>query len=79
MNLLAHITPPDRAAWRKGFDADAENRRNAGLTLLQLWNDADGTGVTALFEVNDRGKAQAWVDRESATGPEISARFMTNA
>ena len=79
MQMLIHLTPPDRDAWRKDFDGDYEDRMNAGLTQLQLWNDADGTGVTALFEVNDRAKAQGWLDRESATGPAIDARFLRTA
>ncbi|WP_308916073.1 DUF3303 domain-containing protein [Jannaschia sp. LMIT008] len=79
MQLLLHLTPADRDAWRADFDRNAENRMNAGLTLLQLWHDADGTGVTALFEANDRAKAQAWIDREAATGPAIDARFLRTA
>ncbi|UWQ21700.1 DUF3303 family protein [Jannaschia sp. W003] len=79
MNLLLHLTPPAYDAWKAGFDADTEKRMNAGLTLLQLWRDADSGGVTALFEVNDRAKAEAWLEVENATGPALAARFMRRA
>jgi hypothetical protein len=79
MQLLVHLTPPDYDAWKADFDANAEARMQAGLTLLQLWREAGGAGVTALFEANDRKRAQAWVERESATGPALDARFLETA
>ena len=80
MNLLLHLTPaPDYDAWKRDFDSRAEDRMNAGLTLYQLWRDADGPGVTALFEVNDRKRAQAWVDAMRATDGPVDARFMRTA
>ncbi|WP_371156325.1 DUF3303 family protein [Jannaschia sp. 2305UL9-9] len=79
MNLLIHLVPADYDAWKQDLDATAEQRMQAGMTLLQLWRQADGPGVTALFEVNDRKKAQAWLDRESATGPDLDARFLRTA
>ena len=79
MNLITHYTPADAAAWRKDFDAHAETRMRAGLTLLQLWRDVDGTGMTALFEVNDRDKAQAWLDAEKQTDGPVEGRFVANA
>ncbi|MCK0168166.1 hypothetical protein MWU52_11430 [Jannaschia sp. S6380] len=79
MNLLTHHTPASYDAWKADFDAHTETRMNAGLTLLQLWRDIDGPGVTALYEVNDRGKAEGWLDREAATDGPIDARFMRTA
>jgi hypothetical protein len=79
MQLLIHLTPGDYDAWKRDFDANAETRMQAGLTLMQLWRAASGGEVTALFEVNDRGRAKDWVDRESATGPAIEARFLKTA
>ncbi|WP_179378219.1 DUF3303 family protein [Jannaschia marina] len=79
MNLLTHQTPDDYDAWKAEFDADAETRMTAGLTLLQLWRDADGPGVTALYEVNDRAKAQRWLDAEAQTGGPLDGRFMRTA
>ncbi|SFJ39888.1 DUF3303 family protein [Jannaschia pohangensis] len=79
MNLLTHQTPADYDAWKADFDANAETRMNAGLTLMQLWRDVDGGGVTALFEVNDRNKAQTWLDAENQTDGPVSGRFMRTA
>ena len=79
MNLLVHFTPADYATWKADFDRDMESRMNAGLTLMQLWRDADGTGVTALFEANDRNKAEAWLETERRTGASLDARFMRTA
>lgn len=76
MNLLLHHTPTSYDAWKRDFDAHAETRMQAGLTLLQLWRDVEGEGVTALFEVNDRKKAQAWLDREAQTAGPVAGRFM---
>ncbi|MDB2407151.1 hypothetical protein N9W17_01285 [Jannaschia sp.] len=79
MHLLIHLTPTDATTWRADFDANAETRMQAGLTLMQLWQAADGAEITALFEANDRARAQAWIDREAATGPSIDARFLKTA
>lgn len=79
MHMMIHLDPPDYDAWKRDFDANAEARMQAGLTLMQLWRAASGPGVTALFEANDRKRAQDWVDRESATGPAIDARFLRTA
>lgn len=79
MNLLTHHTPNSYDAWKSDFDASTETRMNAGLTLLQLWRDVDGSGVTALFEVNDRAKAQKWLDREDQTDGPVTGRFMETA
>lgn len=79
MNLLTHHTPASYDAWKADFDAHAETRAQAGLTLMQLWRDVEGTGVTALFEVNDRGRAQKWLDAESQTEGSVTGRFMRTA
>ncbi len=60
--LLARYAGFDRAA----FDGDAENRSTAGVSLLQLWR-GDGSHW-ALFDVNDRDKARAWLDKSAALG-----------
>ncbi|CTQ49022.1 DUF3303 family protein [Jannaschia donghaensis] len=79
MNLLTHHSPTSYDTWKQDFDASTEMRMNAGLTLLQLWRDAEGTGVTALFEINDRKKAQDWLDREDQTNGPVNGRFMKTA
>lgn len=79
MNLLTHHAPASYDIWKSDFDAHAETRSNAGLTLLQLWRDADGGGVTALFEANDRARAQKWLDAEAQTEGSVTGRFMRTA
>ncbi|MCA0964215.1 hypothetical protein [Salipiger bermudensis] len=50
------------------FDSDAENRANAGLTLLQRWTEESGSGQWLLFSVNDIPKAKNWLETSSALG-----------
>lgn len=57
------------------FDADAEARGQAGLTLLQMWRE--GTGAHwALFSVNDTDKAKSWLAKETGLGHPPSASHM---
>lgn len=81
MQLLCQFETEDYDAWRRDFDDDAENRMHAGLTLLQLWREADGAAGApfALFEVNDQGKARAWLDKERGLGAHIAAHFLRTA
>lgn len=67
MQLICHQNVTDFADWKAAFDADSEARRNAGLTVLQVWKDADtGTNVFFVMEVANRERAQAWLDRSAA-------------
>lgn len=80
MQLLLQIDTPDYDAWKSAFDADFEDRMQAGLTQLQLWRSADhSTATFALFEVNDRARAQAWLDKEAGFGAAITAHFLRTA
>lgn len=77
MQLLIDYTASDYAAWQSDFDAEAENRANAGMTLLQMWRGADdASAITCLFEVNDRDRASAWLDKTAALGGGGAARFL---
>jgi hypothetical protein len=80
MQMLIDFTTTDFAAWKSAFDRDAEDRMQAGLTLLQMWRGADEpAAVTCLFKVNDRARAQAWLDKEAAFGAAVTARFLETA
>ena len=80
MQLLLQIDTPDYDSWKQAFDGDAEDRMQAGLTLLQLWRDADTSGQAfALFEVNDRGKAEGWLAKERGFGAQVTASFLRTA
>lgn len=61
MQLIAHYTVSDYASFKSAFDADAENRGNASLNLLQLWRE-NGTSAWALYSVADQKRAKEYLD-----------------
>ena len=80
MHLLCHFDTPDFAAWKAAFDTDAEDRMQAGLTLLQMWRSADNAStVVCLFEVNDRKRAEEWVAKETGFGAALATEFLKTA
>ncbi len=80
MQMIADFNTPDYAAWKSDFDADADGRMQAGLSLLQIWRDADDNARTlCLFEVNDRSKAEGWAKSEGALVAAASVRFLKTA
>lgn len=80
MQLLCRFDTIDWPEWKATFDSDAEDRMNAGLTLMQLWRDADTpAAAVALFEVNDRAKADAWIARQAGFGAALRADFLETA
>ncbi len=67
MQMICHHLITDFDAWKAAFDADDEARRAAGLSVLQVWRDKhDGKHAFFLLQVNDRDRAQAWIDRSDA-------------
>lgn len=67
MQLIAHYTVTDFAGWQTAFAADDESRRDAGLSVLQIWRDADSpTRAFVLLSVSNRAKADAWITRSNA-------------
>lgn len=80
MQLLVDFTTTGFDAWKQEFDAEAEGRMQAGLTLLQMWREADAPAtVVCLFEVNDRARAQGWLDKKAGFGAAFTARFLKTA
>lgn len=65
MQLIAHYSVKNYATFRTAFDADAEDRGNNGLSLLQLWRENDGS-AWALFSVSDAKAARAYLDGPAA-------------
>lgn len=61
MQLIAHYQIADYAGFRTAFDADAEDRGQNGLSLLQLWRENDGS-AWALFSVGDAKTARAYLN-----------------
>lgn len=67
MQMIVHQTVNNFPDWKAAFDADAEARRDAGLTVLQIWKHADNdTDAFFLLEVNSRSRAEAWIKRIDA-------------
>ena len=61
MQLLAHYTIADYATFKSAFDADAEDRSNNSLSLLQLWRES-GTSAWALYDVANAKRARDYLD-----------------
>ena len=62
MQLLQQADVSDFDAWRAAFDGQGEAYRDAGLSLLQMWRDADHEArVFLLFEVSDAERARAFL------------------
>ncbi|MBO9454235.1 hypothetical protein J7376_00685 [Paracoccus sp. R12_1] len=65
MQMIAHYSVGDYAAFKTAFDADAEDRGNNGLALLQLWHENDGS-AWALFDISDAKAARNYLDGAAA-------------
>lgn len=76
MQLILDAPAPDYAAWKAGFDAQAENIANAGLNTLQIWRAADEPRALVLFEVHNRKKAEAWLALQQAFGAGARTTFV---
>ncbi len=61
MQLIAHYQVANYASFRTAFDADAEDRGQNGLSLLQLWRESDSS-AWALFTVTDAKAARDYLD-----------------
>lgn len=67
MQMICHFEVTNFSDWQTAFLADDEARRDAGLTVLQIWRDADSTThAFALLSVNDRPRAEGWITRSNA-------------
>lgn len=80
MQLIVQFSTGGFGAWKADYDAHSETRDAAGLTMLQMWRDADDpTRAAVLFEVHDRARAEAWIRQQSALKGGISAQFLRTA
>ncbi|SDG49357.1 hypothetical protein [Sulfitobacter delicatus] len=87
MQMICHFDVTDFAIWKQAFDDDAEARRDAGLSVLQIWQHADSsTKASVLLDVNDRKRADDWLTRSNAlssddkgTVTSSTAYFVKNA
>ncbi|MDB6178479.1 hypothetical protein PAF17_13330 [Paracoccus sp. Z330] len=60
MQMIARYNVAEYAAFKTAFDADAEDRANNGLSLLQLWRE-DDRNAWALFSVSDTKAARDYL------------------
>ncbi len=58
--ILVHYRIADYARFKTAFDADAEDRGNSGLTLLQLWREG-AEGVWALFSSGNAARSREYL------------------
>ncbi|MBV0890669.1 hypothetical protein KTN05_02240 [Paracoccus sp. Z118] len=58
--LLARYDFPDHARFKAAFDADAEDRGNASLTVLQIWHEGQNT-AWVLYQVANPARAREYV------------------
>ncbi len=80
MQLIVQFTTGGFDAWKADYDAHAETRDAAGLTMLQMWRDADDPNrVAVLYEAHDRARANQWVKTETALRGATSAQFLKTA
>ncbi len=61
MQLIVIHDIADFAAFKTAFDAADEHRRDNGLSVLQLWQDASGGKAVVLYTVSDRSKAERYL------------------
>lgn len=77
MQLLLQLDTPDFDGWKADWDGEASERMEAGLTLLQMWRDADSRSrVLLLLEANSRPRADAWLAKEQGFGGQMTATFL---
>lgn len=62
MQLIARHDVADFDRWKAAFDAEAEARGAAGLSVLQIWREDGAARAFVLYEVSDRARAQAALD-----------------
>lgn len=80
MQLIVTFDTAGFDAWKADYDAHSEARDNAGLTMLQMWRDADdGNRAVVLYEVSDRARAAQWVREQTALKGGVSAEFLRTA
>ena len=80
MHLIVQFSTGGFDAWKADYDAHAETREAAGLTMLQMWRDADDADrAMVLFEVSDRKRSEAWLHEQAALKGGVSGQFVKTA
>lgn len=63
--ILVRYDIADAARFRTAFDADAEDRAAAGLSLLQLWREGTDR-IWALYQTGDAKRARDYLSGAAA-------------
>ena len=80
MVLLVRNKVKEFDQWKRVFDSQAEAARAAGLNLIQLWRSVDEANeVYFLFEVEDRGRALAFMNAPEAESTGVEAGVIEGA
>ena len=67
MQLICRNRVADYDQWWRVFESHADAHKEAGLSLRGVWRNADDANeVFFLFDVDDRTKAQAFIDTPQA-------------
>ncbi|MFS4438307.1 hypothetical protein ACMA5I_08835 [Paracoccaceae bacterium GXU_MW_L88] len=64
MQLLVIFDASGYDAFKSAHDDGEENRSHAGISTMQIWKEAGGSRVLALYRVSDKGKAEAYLSGE---------------
>lgn len=59
--LLARYDIADYAQWKTAFDADAEDRGHASLSVLQIWREG-AARAWVLYQIADARRARQYLD-----------------
>lgn len=78
--IIARYDITDYAQFRAAFDADAEDRGSASLSVLQIWREGTAR-VWVLYQTSDSARAMAYLNgaghvadnRAGVTGAEFHA------
>lgn len=74
MQLLVRNKVKDFEHWKSVFDANLEPPRAAGLSLSHMWRSVDDENeVFFLFEVEDRGRAEAFMQAPESAAMGVEA------
>jgi len=80
MMLLVRNKVKDFDQWRPVFDSQADAARAAGLNLIQMWRSVDEANeVFFLMEVEDRGRAEAFMNAPAAASAGIESGVIEGA
>ncbi len=80
MQLLVDYATTDYAQWKASFDARCRGSRAGGPDLhADLARRRQSERGHLSLQVNDRKRAQDWLDREAAFGAAATARFLKTA